>query len=60
MRNLNWKHSKISISIPVSRFFKGIVPRLCEETFKRISKMKSDAESKIEYEVKMILITLLA
>lgn len=29
----------------------GVVPRLCEETFNRIAKLKSDAENKIEYEV---------
>lgn len=29
----------------------GVVPRLCEETFNRIAKVKADAENKIEYEV---------
>eukprot|EP00111_Clytia_hemisphaerica_P004193 TCONS_00011996-protein len=30
---------------------KGVVPRLCEETFNRIAKMKADGENKTEYEV---------
>jgi len=31
--------------------FLGVVPRLCEEIFKRIESIKSDSENKTQYEV---------